>query len=265
MRATVAIALAVAAVLMSAVVARAQWDPSATADLGAGYGALALSQSVLSNTRDGGSGGASKPKRRKKPRKATARQLRALRFAPDPAITQANHARLAEMLLAACPPERTGCPTNHAQIIAERLPTGQFLGEFGKNVKQLLHGSRNNVADAVSGFVLLSWVTQRAEPGRPDSLTAAETAGARRFLRDTRDALARSRKMRRIPDAKKQQFAEMLGNVAQHGINLQRTYLELGYPATADEVSAYLRDLTEDWLGIDVADLRLTRRGFVHD
>ena len=252
--------------LFSAAPAGAQWDPSATADLGAGYGNLALSQSVLSNTREGGSGGGSaQRKKARKPKKPTVRQLRALRFAPDPAVAAANNARLAEVLLAACPPERTGCPANHAQIIAERLPTGEFLHTFGTNVKKLLGGSPRNVADAASGFVLLTWVIQRAEQGGRSSLTPAELAGARRFLRGTRDTLARSRKLRRLPDPEQQRLAETLGNVAQHGINLRATFLALGDPATAADVSGYLRDRAEDWMGIDVADLRLTRRGFVRD
>jgi hypothetical protein len=262
MRATLVVAV-VAVVLVSAAPAGAQFDPGATADLGAAYGDLALSDSILENTGDRRSGSGGKPGKRKRSTKPTAAQLRTLRFAPDPAVTAANNARVAEVLLAACPPERTGCPPNHEQIIAELLPTGVLHDLFGGNVETLLGGSRRNVADAAAGFVVLIWVTQRDEPGRPATLTSAQSAGARAFLRDTREALARSRRFRRLPDAKQQRMAETLGAVAQHGISLRRAYLEAGEVAASERVATYLRDVAKDWTGLDADDLRLTRRGFV--
>ncbi len=45
-------------VIAHPLVAHAQWSPSATANLGAGYGSMALSQSILSGTRRLGHNGA---------------------------------------------------------------------------------------------------------------------------------------------------------------------------------------------------------------
>ncbi len=253
----------VSALLLWAGPASAQWDPSASADLGAGYGDLALSQSILSNTRGGDGGGASKPTHRKQPKAPTARQLRALRYVPDPAVTAADNARVAQVLLASCPPDRVGCPANHAEIIDKYLPTGVLFDTFGKNVKELLGGSRRNLADVAAGFVVLIWATRHERADSDAVLTDAQTRGAKRFLRDTRRALARNRKIRRLPDAEQQRVAETLATVAQHGINLHRTYLVLGETAAADELRDYLRDVAEDWIGVDVGELRLTRRGFV--
>ena len=271
MRLKLALAAVAIALLLPPASASAQWDPSATADLGAGYGRTALSQSILTNTRDPGSGGggSEKPKKRKakKPRKPTQRQLQTLRFAPDPAVTEANNARLADVLLATCPPEDTICPPNHAEIIAGLLPTGQFRASFARNLKALAGGSADNLADVAAGAVLLVWEAQRAEPGRQPGFTDAETAGAKRFLRGTRATLALNRRIRRMPDADQQEMAETLANVAQHGIALQAVYLgwdgSAPDTATAAIISTYLGDVVERWLGVDVDDLRLTRRGFV--
>jgi hypothetical protein len=111
--------------------------------------------------------------------------------------------------------------------------------------------------------VLLVWLAQRAEPDRPLGLTSAEVAGARRFLRGTRAALALNRRIRRAPDADKQRIVETLANVAQHGITLQHAYLELDDTAAGTIVAEYLADVVEGWTGVDVDELRLTRRGFV--
>lgn len=270
MRPIVALATVIAAVLLSCAPAQAQWDAGATADLGAGYGELAVSQSILSGARGGGSGGSGgsskgrpKDKKPKKAKKATARQLRALRFTSAPAVTEANDARLAETLLAACPLDRVGCPTNHPQLIADGLPTGQFRRGFRTNLKQTMRGSDRNVADVASGFILLVWQTQRARADRPDQLTGAERTGARRFLSGTRGALALDKKLRARSDAEQQRIAETLANVAQHGISLHRAYLDLGEAGTAEDLRRYLRRLAQDWLDVDVKQLRLTRKGFV--
>lgn len=261
------IAVAIAFLLVAAAPAAAQWDPGASGDLGAGYGQTALSQSILSNTRDAGSGGGGsrQPKRnaKKRQRKPTQRQLRTLRFAPDPVVTEVNNARLAGVLLATCPPERAYCPPSHADLIAGLLPAGQFRASFDRNLEALAGGSPNNLADVAAGAVLLAWEAQRSEPGRQPTFTSAEQAGAKRFLRGTRAALAVVGRIRRMPDADQQRVAETLANVTQHGISLQYAYLAQDDTATAVIVAEYLRDVMRRWLKVDVDALRLTRRGLL--
>lgn len=262
-RLVVLLALTFLVSLLAAPAAHAQWDPSASAMLGQGYGQNALSQSVMTNTFNatGGSGGSGKKpssKKPKAPRKATKRQLATLRFTPTAARTQANAAEISRILLASCPPEREGCPLDHAGLIAQGLTTGDHWTRYTDNVRTVVRGSERNLADAVSTFVILAWLAQQPTL----DLTAAQKQGARRTAADLRNQMALSAPIRRLSDTRKQRLAETLGSIAQHTLALRHAYTKIPMPDEAEKLTRYLRDVTEELASVDVAQLRLTRTGF---
>lgn len=257
----VVLLFALLATLIAAPSAQAQWDPGATAMLGQGYGMNALSQSVMTNTFNstggsGGSGGSSKPKRQAKPRKATRAQLAKLRFTPTAARTQTNLPQISAVLLATCPPERTGCPLEHASIIAGNLADNNV--RFRDNVRTLVRGSERNLADAVATFVVMAWVAQRPTL----DMTAAQKQGARATGIELRNQLALNATARRLPEAKKQRLVETLAAIGQHTLALRHAYVQLGHTDEADKLTRYLREVADDLASVDVRDLRLTRKGF---
>jgi hypothetical protein len=261
-RLAVSLSLACLAALAAAPAATAQWDPAASAMLGQGYGQNALSQSVMTNTFNstGGSGGSGKTesKKPKPPRKPTKRQLATLRFTPTAQRTQANAAEISQILLASCPPDREGCPLDHAGIIAQGLNTGDHWTRYTDNVRTVVRGSERNLADAVSTFVILAWLAQRPTL----DLTAAQKQGARRVGADLRNQMALSAPIRRLSETRKQRLAETLGSIAQHTLALRHAYTRIQRPEEAEKLTRYLRDVTEELASVDVAQLRLTRTGF---
>lgn len=251
---------ALLATLIVAPSAHAQWDPGASAMLGQGYGMNALSQSVMSNTFNasgkGGSGGSSKPKKKAKPRKATKAQLAKLRFTPTAARTEANLPQISAVLLATCPPDREGCPIDHATIITDLLRDNRV--RFRANIRAVIRGSDRNLADAVTTFLVMAWAAQRPTL----KLTTAQTQGARATAADLRNQLALSAPARRLSDAKKQRLMETLGAIAQHSLALRHMYLQMGRTDQADKLTRHLRDVADDLTSVDVRDLKLTRKGF---
>ena len=222
------------AALIAVPSAQAQWDPGASAMLGQGYGMNALSQSVMSNTFNssgkGGSGGSSKPKKAK-PRKPTKAQLAKLRFKPTAARTEANLPHISAVLLATCPPDREGCPIDHATIIANLERDNRV--RFRANIREVIRGSDRNVADAVTTFLVMAWAAQRPTL----ELTTAQAQGARATAADLRNQLALSAPARRLSDAKKQRLMETLGALAQHSLALRHMYLQLGRTDQADKLT----------------------------
>jgi hypothetical protein len=249
------IAVLLLAALVFAPAASAQWDPGASADLGQGYGMNALSQSVMTNTFNTTGRPRTKAKA-KKPRTPTRAQRAKLRFTPTAERTAANVPAITAVLLASCPPERAGCPVEHASIIADHLAENRT--RFRDNVRTLVRGSDRNLADAVATFVVMAWLAQRPTL----ELTAAQKQGARRTGTALRDQLALQAPVRRLPAAKKQRLVELLGAIAQHTLALRQAYVELGHPDEAEQLTRYLREVTEKLTAVDVTTLRLTRKGF---
>ena len=227
--------------------------------LGQGYGMNALSQSVMTNTFNssgGSSGGSNRTKKPKKPRKPTKAQLAKLRFTPTAANTEANVPQISAVLLASCPPEREGCPIDHAAVIAGNLRDNRV--RFRDNVRTLVGGTDRNVSDAIATFMVMAWVAQRPTL----ELTSAQKQGARAAGTDLRRQLALQAKVRRLSPARKQQLVELLGAIAQHSLALRHAYVQLGYPDQADKLTRYLRDVAWELTSVDVSRLKLARKGF---
>ncbi len=258
-----AFACAFACVFAAAPAAQGQWDPGASAMLGQGYGQAALSQSVMSNAfgssgTGGGSGGkGGKGKGKSAPKKPTKSQLNKLRFTPRAARTRANAAEISRVLLATCPPERTGCPVDHAGIVAAGVASGDHHVRFRSNLRTLLDGSDRNVADGVTGFLVLAWMAQRPS----FDVTSAQRKGLRRTARALREQMALSAPVRRLSDARKQRLVEVLGSLAQHTLALRHAYQQLGHPEQAEKLTRYLRDVAKDLTSVDVSQLKLMRSG----
>lgn len=249
-------------VLALAPVASAQWDPAATAQLGAGYGQNALAQSTMRNafgTSGSGSGSSSRPKPKPKPRKATRAQLRTLGFTPATATTSAHAQAIKDTLVASCPPDRYGCPLDHVAIAAQGVDSGDHRVRFRANIRTLVGGTDRNVADGIATFMVVAWLAQRPTL----KLTEAQAQGAKRLKADLRNQLALDPEVRRMPDASKQRLVELLGAIAQHSLSLRHAYGQLGQAEEGERLTRHLREVADELTSVDVRDLRLTRKGFV--
>lgn len=190
--------------------------------------------------------GATKPsKPSKRARRPTVRQLAALRFEATAAVTQRNYQAVMDLLEPGYDP---------AAVVAE---FDRVLGGFGDSMRAADVPLRpDDIAD-ISAWTLLSAFAAYHD---------RDSFGDRgvRALRDAaRRNLALDRRVRRLPDADKQQLAEMLE---------LRTILRISdlywgrqegdaarEQAALDELSAWIDDL----FGVELERVRFTRTGLV--
>ncbi|WP_210492671.1 DUF6683 family protein [Patulibacter sp. SYSU D01012] len=219
-------------------------------------GLLGLNRPPVSSA--GSSSGGSAAKRR--PPRATAKQLRALRFAPNAARTRAIDAEVTAALKGATP------ATGHAAIDA-LMGGGEYRGVLDA-VTRRLGGSRRNLGDRVGTALVLAWLAHDHDrkPAADDRLsvriTDAQIRGGRIVLREVRHALARSKAVRRLSDARKQRGSETLGLIVVHVGFMIQALPSVGQAAEAARLQDGLAAQVRRTLGLDLRRLELTRKGF---
>jgi uncharacterized protein DUF6683 len=191
-------------------------------------------------------GGDSKPaeKRKAAPKRPTADQRAALRFKPVPEITQGIYQKVAD---------ETGWPLDHV--------ASQFDPAKATLRTALVDGAGWRAEDlgdvAAFGLVQAYIRVNRAEDANlPDR-------GLEWMRRAVRDDLALQRPVRRLSDARQQEIAESLEIRVIFLISDVATAQLAGDAAAEADARAAFRTWAKETYGVDLAKLKLTRRGLV--
>lgn len=181
-----------------------------------------------------------KPKPKPTPKRATARQLRTLRFVPRPEVT----ARIHELLVA-----RTGRPA------AEIVPLLDGVkADWERVLTKTVRWSARDLGDA-SAFTFLQ--LNRLYRGQ-SRLKASVVAALRTQVRTD---LALSAGVRRLPDADKQQAAEMLQLRTVFLASSLEDSRQRGDAAATRTAREDVRRFTREIYGVDLAKVKLTSTG----
>lgn len=230
---------------LCASVAVAQWNASATMNLGMGYGQIALSQSILSGTRALSNVPLSSAPRGTMPnRPASAKADPALTYTPDPSLSERNRTAMIESVSHANPALR-------AQ--AEQVFVGDaVLKNFDRFMSNLGYSSRN-VADDMAMLLLVSW-----EIATDTTATTTQIDGADRQINSV---FAHSPQLLALSNAQRQEMGEQIAYQIVLGSAAKREYVRSG-----DKVQlAHLRELAASVMreqGLDLRNLQLTEQGF---
>jgi hypothetical protein len=269
--------------LLGSAPAPAQWNPSFTASLGRGYGNIALSQSILSNTRansrsagsgaDGNgapdkgaatsgtgtasgfgaaanaataSGSASAPDSARGPPSlaADARGTPTLTYIPDQAVSD----RMREQTIDAL--SRT-LPQLRAQM-EQSFAGNAVLKEFDHRMSTRGYSS-HDVADDMAELLLVSW-----EITTGGAAQGAQVQGAHRQVRDI--FLGNSR-LRAMTNAERQEMAERIAYQVVISSSAHKEYLRSGDRAQLAGLQQAVATMLRQQ-GIDLTNLRLTPQGF---
>ena len=250
--------------------ALAQFAPDATMDLGAGYGQVALSQSILEGTRAiGAKQPASSPGKTAAARgkslpgslKATLQAalsrpasaaeppeaaIQVLSFRSDPAVTAREQERIIAHL-ASQPDGGAG--------FTQAIRSGKLLGEFNRLLRRYDH-SANNLGDVLAAHLIMSWEIVNDRDSRQ------VPAGQRAVRRQLMAPLAALPKYARMSDADKQAQAERTAYLTMISVTAYQSLKRSGDTA---QLGSLQRNLREKFLasGIDLRRLELTDGGLV--
>jgi hypothetical protein len=241
-----AIAPCVCLASLHANVAAAQWNGAATMQLGMGYGQIALSQSILSGTREMlGDASASSAHRGKPPNQSVpARVESALTY-----ISDANESdRIRATMIATVSHNNPALRPQAEQAFAGDA----VLKNFDRFMSTLGYSS-HNIADDFAMLLLVSWEIATDKHATPGQIDGAE--------RQIHSAFSHSSQLLALSNAQRQEMAEDIAYQIVLGLAAKREYLRHG-----DHVQlAHLRELAASIMqrqGLDLRDLRLTEQGF---
>jgi hypothetical protein len=186
--------------------------------------------------------GAQKQPRAKQP---TARQLAALRFKRTEAVKQSSYQAVMALLEPGFDP---------AALTAD---FDRITAMVHKDLRRLSgQWSPNNIADVAAFIQLGAYAAFTSRGSLPDR-------GVRAVQRAARTRMALDKRVRRLPDARTQQAAEMLELrtiLRVSDINVGRMN---GDAAREQAARGKLRTWIKESFGLDLAGVKLTRRGFV--
>ena len=253
--------------------ALAQWNPGFTASLGRGYGNIALSQSILSNTRalgnsrnaGGGADGNGAPDKgaatsgtatasasasapgsvqRSASLAANARGTPTLTYIPDQAVSD----RMREQTIDAL--SRT-LPQLRAQM-EQSFAGNAVLKEFDHRMSTRGYSS-HDVADDMAELLVVSW-----EITTGGAAQGAQVQGAHRQVRDI--FLGNSR-LRAMTNTERQEMAERIAYQVVISSLAHKEYLRSGDRAQLAGLQQAVGTMLQQQ-GIDLTNLRLTPQGF---
>lgn len=266
--------IAFALLLLSSAPALAQWNPSFTASLGRGYGNLALSQSILSNTRTLGNSQSAGSGAATGSGAAAGNSAAAGRGAAGSAATERPAAQGPSSLAAGA----AGTPTltyTTDQAVSERIrketvdALSQTLPQLRGQMEESFAGntvlkefdqrmaskgySSHNVADDMAELLVVSWeiITGSAAQG-------AQVQGAHRQVRDIFLGNAR---LRAMTNTERQEMAERIAYQVVISSLAHREYLRSGDRVQLAGLQQALTTMLRQQ-GIDLTNLRLTPQGF---
>lgn len=206
---------------------------------------------VLLNTigipyRSGDTGTSKKTKRHtpKPPARPTKRQRATLRFTETRAVTE----RVYETALAQADPG-VDRATLFGQLDAARAAFRDVLtGRVGWRATDL--------GDVAAFSLVQGYATVTGD-------ATLSPRGLAQIRRAVGDDLARQRSVRRMPDARQQEVAEVMTLRVVLLLSDINRATEAGDDATVAAARAQMRAWTEELFGVDVAKVRLTKRGLV--
>jgi hypothetical protein len=241
MRGTIRCIGAMLAVAVSCVTL-AQWNPGATASLGMGFGQIALSQSILGNTRRIGND----PAPAQAPAKPADSPVK-LTYSADPASSDRTRAAVIDTLTRTSPQLR--------DQLEQAFAGNAVLKEFDSHMSARGYSS-HNIADDTAEFLLLSW--QIVTGGTPNS---RQVQGVHQQIRDI---FLGTTKLEAMRDADRQDMAERTAYQFILLSSASQRFQKTGDPGQLarlrQQAAAAMRQQ-----GIEIARLRLTEQGFRKD
>jgi len=223
-------------------VARAQWDPAFTANLGQGYGAIALSQSILSGTRKLGDGAGTGANTAPSQRAPLPGEI--LTFTSDARVSERVRgsvmASLAQQNPALRPQMEQAFAGDSVLRLFDRFMTAQAY-------------SSHNVAEVMTVWLLVNWEIATAK-----AITPSQKEGA---LEQVRSVFLNTPRLRTMANAERQELAERLAYQVVISSLAKRQYLRSGDRAQLAGLRRTAVSILEQQ-GIDIARHQLTDRGF---
>ena len=203
--------------------------------------------------------------RTNRPRRATGRELRRLRYSSSESVTAALRPTLIDRLTNGFDARWDESFRNDIQA---NVNDGTYLRGFAAGLEEN-HGQRRNLADAASVATLMLFGAYELEQGSAPQL---DVRGARRYILDNRQAFARNPRLRRMSDASKQREAETLATIAVQALSFQVAMY--AFAAQGDDEASFaagyldrnrqlIREFLRKQLHFDVTAYRLTSKGFV--
>jgi hypothetical protein len=234
--------LAVAALLPAGPAAAADClpEPVFTPDYFGGGGGTITPIVVCDD--DVGGGSNAKPVRNKR---ATAGQLRRLRYAPEASVSAKVHERLSARLALG----------ENAEAIRAEIATGVLMRDFDAAVKSI--GWRtNDLADEYATAYIQLWLAVNDRDRTSKRVDEAVRA-------DIRTKLALDAKFRRMRDAEQQELGEWLGSWTVVLVRTMNIVEDGGDQALTDTLRSRIRDevARDEVLGVDLTRIKLTRKG----
>lgn len=235
----------------------AQWNPGATAGLGMGYGAIAMQQGVMQLGRQ------SLTDHDKSRSSLQDKLTHDSTSAGNDSQADANPAQLVFHSSAAVSRKLNAKFVN---AIAAKHPElrSQAKKVFGSGklqqiFQQVLHKvgySPNNLADVMAAYLIVAWETAN------NADATQYPQGIAVVRRRMRQALADNKTLTSFSDAQKQEFAEILGNMATLDMLARKQFLAQHNDRQLKQLEAGVRH-TASGFGVDVSELQLTDHGFV--
>jgi len=261
--------IAFALLLLSSAPALAQWNPSFTASLGRGYGNIALSQSILSNTRGlsnsqqpgghdaagsnapagiMGTAATERPSARGPGSLAPgAAGAPTLTYIPDQAVSDRIREETVVALSQTLPHLR--------EQMEESFAGNTVLKEFDHRMASKGYSS-HNVADDMAELLVASWEITTGGAAQDVQIQGAH--------RQVRDIFLGNARLRAMTNTERQEMGERIAYQVVISSLAHREYLRSGdrvqLAGLQHAVTTMLRQQ-----GIDLTNLRLTSQGFHHD
>jgi hypothetical protein len=256
--------IAINLLLLSSAPALAQWNPGFTASLGRGYGNIALSQSILSNTRAlsksptpgrdaaalggaaamGGAATAGPHTPESSSLAAGAAGAPTLTYASDQGVSDRIREETVDALSRTLPQLRGQMEQSFAG--------NAVLREFDHRMSTQGYSS-HNVADDMAELLVVSW-----EITTGGAAQGAQVQGAHRQVRDI--FLGNSR-LRAMTNTERQEMAERIAYQVVISSLAHKEYLRSGDRAQLAGLQQAVTTMLRQQ-GIDLTNLRLTPQGF---
>jgi hypothetical protein len=230
-----------ALICLCSTAAPAQWNARATASLGRAYGNLALGQSILSGTRRLGTHPA-----------ASATTAPTTPAEADAALTYTADPQVSAQMRAAAIDALSGQDASLHTELETAFADDAVLKQFERMMAAQGYSGRN-VADAQAALLLISWEVVTGGTASPAQIRGAHE--------QTRGIFLGNPLLRNLSNDERQRWAErvayqvVLGAIAR--ADGQRNGDQAKLAELRQSAAAMLREQ-----GIELSQLRLTRRGF---
>jgi hypothetical protein len=236
-------------ILLCALPLKAQWNPSATASLGAGMASISLATGNLSLgrmnlARRNGNTTSTAPSRPA----AAEHAANGLMFTPSPAVSARLRQTIEQNVLARVPTDKQA---EMRQELARFQPVAGFNSVIAK------HGySPYNLADVMTTYWIICW---QMVNGTPDPSPAT----IRAVDNQLRQSLMENATLAKLTSDNKQEMAELMAYEAVFGLTATRSSEARSNPAMLENIKGNIATQFQKLAGLDLHRLDLTPSGFV--